>query len=262
MTTWASHLAGIVVLASLTCSGGAAHAQAPDPDLAPLAEELARLRGEIELLDARLEEQRDDRRGQLRALAARKAALELELQKEKLRAQQLGERLGRDRDKKKNATARREHLEGAIVPALTRYAESVRKGIPFRIEERSAELDALRTALESGSISASEALDKVWTWVDAELALARQTGLHPQVIKLGGAEVMSEVARLGLVVLYARTPDGRFAVAQKNGETWSWSLVETPADQERVKVLFTAINQGLDKGFYSLPGALAMGGTP
>lgn len=252
----------LTLMLALACAGAAltapVRARAAEPELSGLAEQLARLRSDLEGLDARLAEQREDRRSQLRALAAQKSAVELELQREELRSQQLQSRLDRTQDRQRTVDTRRAHLVGAISPALTALAAGVRSGPPFHVEERAAPLDALGRELAAGTISASDALGKLWTWVDAEVALARTTGVLPQVVTLGGAEVMADVAHLGLVSLYARTADGRLAVARANGSAWSWDLITVPAEQEQVRALYAALEKDVDKGFFVLPRPLSV----
>ncbi len=250
MNTWSTSFLGCAVLAA--CLVVPRDAVAGEPELAGMAEQLARLRADLEGLDAKLDDQRESRRTQLRALGAQKAAIELELQREELRAQQLGDRLTRTRDRQRAADARRGQLTGAIGPAVDALASGVRSGLPFRIDERVSALDALGKELGAG-LSAGDALGKLWSWVDAEVALARTTGIHPQVVKLGQEEVMADLARVGLVVLYARTADGRLAVARSEGEAWAWSLIEAPAEQEQVRALYAALEKDGDQGFFTLP---------
>lgn len=228
-------------------------ARAAEPELAGLAEQLVRLRGELEGLDARLEDQREARRAQLRGLAAQRSALELELQRESLRAQQLDERLSKAADRRRAADTRRGHLTGALAPALVQLADGVRRDLPFRVDERVAELDSLRQALDAGTLSSADALGKLWTWVDSEVALARTTGLHAQVVRLGEADVMAEVARLGLVIAYARTADGRYAVAAHGPAGWTWSPLTAPAEVAQLDELYKAIAADTDQGYLTLP---------
>jgi hypothetical protein len=246
-----------VVLAALPAASTPRPAEAAEPELAGLAEQLARLRGELEGLDARLEDQREARRAQLRGLVAQRSALELELQREELRAQQLGERVAKAEERRRAADSRRGHLTTALGPALSALADGVRRGLPFRVDERVAELEALRRELDAGSVSSADALGKLWTWVDSEVALARTSGVHPQVVRLGEAEVMADVARLGLVIAYARTADGRVAVAQQGATGWTWAPLTTPAEQAQVSELYKAIAADTDQGFLTLPRPLS-----
>src|SRR5688572_33095420 len=81
-------------------------ARGGDQELDGLAEEVARLRADIETLDTRLEDQKENRRTQLRALAAQKSTLQLEIQREELRAKQLGERAARMQERARTAKER------------------------------------------------------------------------------------------------------------------------------------------------------------
>jgi hypothetical protein len=232
----------------------AAPAGAADPGYDTLAEELARLRGEIEALDARLEDQQDTRRSQLRALAAQKSALELELQREELRHQQLSERLARGQEKSQGGKAKEEALAKAVAKSARQLLPTLDGVLPFQLDERRAELVAIAEGCEAGTLLASAGLDRLWVWVDEELKLARENAVHKQVIKLGDEEVLAEVARLGQVALYFRTPDHRYGLWTQVDGQGRWQTTQNVEVDQKIEALFVALQAGPAKGFFTLPG--------
>lgn len=239
-----------------------ANARAADPGYDTLAEELARLRGEIEALDARLEDQHEARRSQLRTLAAQKSALELELQREELRHQQLSERLARGQEKSQGGKAKEETLAKAVAKAARQLLPTLDGVLPFQLDERRAELLAIAEGCEAGTLLASAGLDRLWVWVDEELKLARENAIHKQVIRLGDEEVLAEVARLGQVALYFRTPDHRYGLWTKADGQGRWQTTTNPEVDQKIEALFVALQAGPAKGFFTLPGqaVVAQGG--
>jgi len=72
---------------------------------------------------------------------------------------------------------------------------------------------------------------------------------------LGGVELLAEVARVGLVALYFRAPDGRVGFAIREGDGWTWQTVDGRADADRIEGLFETLGKGIRTGAFDLPWA-------
>lgn len=238
-------------------------AAAADPGYDALAEELARLRGEIAALDSRIGDEQESRRSQLRALAAQKSALQLELQREELRHQQLSERVQKSQEKSQGNKAKEQVLAQAVAQAAERLLPTLDGALPFQLQERRAELQAIAAGCQDGSLGAATGLERLWAWVDEELKLSRENAVHKQVVRLGDEEVLAEVARVGQVALYFRTPDRRygFATRGQGRDDYRWVIAVDPEVTPKIEALFVALEAGPAKGFFSLPGqAIAVQG--
>jgi hypothetical protein len=229
---------------------------AADPNLDGLAEQVARLRGEIETLDAQLGEHKEARRSELRMFGAQKSTLELEIQREELRAKQLSERLARSKERAKTSVDRQEHLTEAILQAIHPLKQSLENSIPYLLSERSAAFEAIENELSSRTLAPSAALSRLWEWIDEELKLAKENGVHQQPLVIDGEELLVDVGRIGMAALYFRTTDGRVGSAKKANTTWTW-VVETNLEaQNEIQHLIAILEQDAAKGFLVLPSML------
>lgn len=245
-----------VVILAVAFLPRSALASDPTLDLNGLAQQVARLRGEIEVMDARLDEQRESRRTELRGLAVQKSTLEAELQREQVRAKQLADRMARGKERTRAAEERQRHLAGAVRTVVETLKRTVARGIPLSIAERTFELDEIAREVEAGTLPPTAAIDRLWAWVDGELELTRENGIHQQSLALEGEEVLADVAHLGMVALYFRAPGNRFGTARKQGDVWAWELTPAKEDRERIQALFSALEKDVTNGFFVLPGAL------
>ena len=89
----------------------------------------------------------------------------------------------------------------------------------------------------------------------------------PGIIPLDGQEVLADVARVGMVLLYFRAPDGRTGRAVHEREGWRWVAYDasTPSGREQdlqVRALFDALAKQIKGGFFHLPNALVAEVSP
>ncbi|MBH25527.1 MAG: hypothetical protein CMH57_13975 [Myxococcales bacterium] len=242
-------ITALLLTSSLTLTS----ALADDP--AELAKDLSRLRSEVEALNSDIELERDSMRSRLRALSAQKADLELELQRENLRMRQLEDA----RTKRETRIASTSSSEDLLKPSVSKIAaalkERVEAGLPFKTEERLADLERIEEQLERGLIKPSDALSRLWSRYEDELRLTRENGLYKQVVVVDGEEVLADVARLGMVAMYFKTPTGGYGRMVREGAGWVAKPYTRPENAEQVAALFDAFQKNIRVGFFTLPNA-------
>jgi hypothetical protein len=222
-----------------------------------MAERLAALRSEVESLSAQLSEQAQDRQDRIRSLARQKAELEVELQRERTRLQKV--RLSLSERKKQIAE---ELAQGAeLLPLFERQLAEVRshvsKALPFRTSERLAELDKLQDQQRSGLVSPERALMRLWSFLEDEFRMTRESGLFRQTVSLDGVEQLADVIRVGTVALYYRTGDDRVGFARREGEGWAYAEVKSKEERRMVLDLFESFRKQIRVGYFELPNALS-----
>ena len=236
-------------------------AHAAEFDLDRFARQLAELRAEVETLSADIEAKKDEERAALRSMAAQKLDVELAIQREERRLQQLELALAKQKESSELAGERVRGLPVVIQETLASLRTQVRNGLPFRTDERLAALDEIEKQLVDGLIPPQKVASRIWQFIEDELRLTRENGLYQQTIKLGADELLVDVARLGMVAIYFRTTDGRVGYASKAKDGWQWQQVSGPEDAARVAGLFDALKKQIRTGYFELPLALA-GGQP
>lgn len=233
---------------------------APADELAGLARSLVDLRAEVEALTDELEAARRARDEGRRALAARKADLEGELQRERLRVRQIEEATNR---KKAEAAAARE-AEQALLPAFYAAEAQVRAhveaSLPFRREERLAEVTAVRRRLDEGLVTPANALARLWALVEDELRLTGDMGLFRQTVTLDGEERLADVVRLGMVGLYFRAGD-EVGVLHREGDRWVAVALKDPEQRRTLDELFASFGKQIRVGYFRIPNLLPVEGS-
>jgi hypothetical protein len=245
-----------LALAGSPVRGGDGVAE-PDPTDG-LARELVGKRGSVEKLSGELELAKGAEREALRALAQQKADVERRLKA----LEHEREELDRTIAEREAAAAAREAGRKALTPLVARHLDAlaayVKGALPFRTAERVQALEELKRELEAGRTSPEQALSRLWSALEDELRLTRDTGLYRQQLAVDGSPQLVDVAKLGMVLLYVRTLDGRFGFAAPDEKgAWRAVLLTDPAAVARVRHLFEALDGHARQGHFALPHPLA-----
>lgn len=233
-----------------------AAAPAAADSVSGLAEKLSSLRGEVEELSSSLARKDADIRDQLKALSRQKTELELEVKKEQTRIQKVHLSIN---DRRKRVSEEQGH-DAEMAPLFKESLEDVRTyvrgSLPFRTTERLAELDKIAEQHEQGLLSASKALSRLWTFVEDEFRLTRESGLYKQAVEVNGQEHLAEVTRIGMVLLYFQVDDKLVGQAQREGDTWKFVSIDDPDQKKLLLELFESFKKQIRVGLFRLPASL------
>jgi Protein of unknown function (DUF3450) len=221
-----------------------------------LARRLAAMRAEVEQLSSELTSLKTDAQNELRALARQKADLQVELEREKVRIATLRSAL----QKKQSAIAARttsaEDLGPIFESALAGLRAHVERSLPFRRADRLAELDKISEQRKTGVMSYERALSRLWSFVEDELRMTRESGLFRQTVTVDDAEVLADVVRVGMVMLFYRTSDGRVGKTERTAGGWRFVELEDERSRRQIRGLLDSFKKQIRVGYFEIPNAL------
>lgn len=230
-----------------------AAAAAGAQDIQNLAKELSGLRAEVEQLSDQVAAEKGSLQDQLRTYARQKSELALELDRERMRLQKTRMTIAQ----KKDVVDQEKEASQALVPIFEKGAEGLRgyiKGaLPFRVPERLAELQKIEGQLKSGLLTPQQAIARLWTMIEDEQRMTRDSGVFRQTVTIEGEDQLADIVRLGMVALYFKTSDGTVGHAQKTAEGWSYSVLPAPQDVKLVDNLFESFKKQIRVGYFQLP---------
>lgn len=221
-----------------------------------LARKLVRLRAEVEALSEELELKRQTEREQLAGLAQRRAELESERQREDLRLRRLEQALEDHAAEVADIAARDATLKPAVLQAGAELRAHIASGLPFKTEERLSAVDDIVAATERDELPASRAAARLWSLIQDERRLTGESAMHRQVVPLAGGEALADTVRIGMVLLYFATPDGRYGQAVKGKGGWRFELETDRARKQEIAALFGAFEKRVRGGWFDVPVAL------
>lgn len=229
-------------------------------EAADLAQSLIKLRGEVESLNNELELVREEQRTTLGALGQQRAELEAQLNRQELSTRELRERLARHAEEAGSAGVAGDTLKPVLAQALAQLRQYIQSGLPFKTDERLAALAEIETQIANGTLPPHRAANRVWAFYEDEFRITRETGLYKQTVTLGKDQVLADVVKVGSMMLYFKTQDGRMGYARREPAGWRFVVAAEAADQERIALLFDSLGKQIRQGYFELPAALAVGG--
>jgi hypothetical protein len=128
--------------------------------------------------------------------------------------------------------------------------------LPFKVPERMAELERIEKQLEANNLEPEQSVAQLWSMVEDELRLTRESGLYRQTIVLDGEELIADVARIGMVLMYFQPSDGQVGMVMRNETNWEYRLVTDREDRKRILYLFDSLNKHIREGYFELPNPL------
>jgi hypothetical protein len=223
-----------------------------------LATELARLRAEVEELSDRVETKKSEVKAKLQSFARQKSELEMQVRREEVRVAQLKKRHA---ERKAKVAARKKEaklFEPVVEQGAELLIEAIRRGLPFKTRDRIDEVERVVEQMKQDLLTPAVAVARLWERVEDELRLARENGIYSQVIPFAGSEQLVDVARLGMVLMYFRTRDGRYGMVERNRKKdgWRYRLLADREKWQPVAALFDALKKQIRAGFFVLPNAL------
>lgn len=147
--------------------------------------------------------------------------------------------------------SKEDELSNCIISYVGLLREQVNDGIPFRLEKRTAKLDAISNGIDATKpmMDIAEACNQLWSFCKDELRLAVTSEIYRDNIRLAdGREPHAEFVRVGKVILAFMTDDGNDTgiwLTQKDngseGATTGWvkdpSYVPRHTIEKSIKIL-------------------------
>lgn len=239
----------IILILSLIVSYSEAHADSWDS----LVKGLTSNRAEIETLSKEIDSIQREKQADLDQWVMRKTELQAQVEKEKLRQLQLDEKLKRLQSRVKNDSKTDPQAQKKLIHWIASFKSTVKDSIPFAQTERLETLERLEARVKKAHEPMEYILADLWAFIEDELKLASSNEYKIIDIKINNKKRKSEVARLGLMSLFAVTPDGKIYKASKTDNKWVWSDIHSGKEQESVLALVKNLKNKNETGIYQLP---------
>ncbi|MBD3824524.1 MAG: DUF3450 family protein [Epsilonproteobacteria bacterium] len=223
-----------------------------------LAESLMKLRADVEQLDTSISEEKESYRSSIKSLLRQKDDLEAVIAKEELRIKQIEQELSKVRKEIVDASKSTEGLKPILLYAITLLNKNIQDSIDFKKSERLEDLKNIKTQIEQDLVSPQKGLALVWNAYTDALRMTKENGLFKQTITLNGQERLAEVARVGTVMMYFKTPNDEVGYVVKEGNGWGYKEVINKEQKEQILALFDAFKKQIRTGYFTLPNALVM----
>ena len=91
------------------------------------------------------------------------------------------------------------------------------------------------------------------------MKLSRESTLDRTIISLNGKDTLVDLIRVGMVMMFCRTPQGEYGITYQDASTksWEWTLFAPESDEfKAAHTLFERFEQKVLLGFFWVPSKL------
>ncbi len=243
------HIIVLFIIILLVAPLNTVNAQASDK----LAENLIKLRGEVEDLQAELKILKSENKNSLIYLSTRKTELQANVDRKKLQLKQVQIEFEKLQEKVKLLGADSESLIPQVLTLIQGVKNNLKTGVPFKQKERLSVVEEIERSLNARKITSQNAINRLWAFLEDELRLSRENAIYSQTIELNGKNILVEIAKLGTVMLYFKTRDEQYGIAKQSNGNWTYHLIKQQKKKKQVAILFDSLKKQIRQGYFTLP---------
>lgn len=231
-----------------------AKASTKEEAISKLAEKIVQLRTEVENLNTENLARKTELQSELKSLQSRKAQVSAQIQQIELSLKQSQERLKTIKGELSKATVDGDTLSPLLKKEIIQIRKWVESSLPFQKDKRLKEVRDIQDGLDSGFLTGQKALGKLWAFVEDEIRLGRENGVHRQTLVIDGHENLVSVAKLGMVAMFYKTADNKYGFTRKNAQGgFDFVPLKDKESVEQVATLFDGLKKQIRTGQYNIP---------
>ena len=228
---------------------------------ANMAESLMKLRSQVEQLDSSITDKKDSYRASMKSLLRQKDDLESVIAREDLKIKQIKRELTKVKKEIVEGSKNSKGLKPLLSDALELLEENIKDSLPFKTKDRVADITRTKEQIENNLVNPQKGLALTWNAYSDAMRMTKENGLFKQTININGQDRLAEVARLGTMMMYFKTPDNSVGYATKDAKGWYYKEVVSKEEKDQILYLFDSFKKQIRSGYFTLPNAIVMGGT-
>jgi hypothetical protein len=222
-----------------------------------LAEELVKLRAEVERIHEEVDSEKESFKMKFKSLQMQKTELEANIRREETRIQNLKLNLNKAKEENSRKVKDSKNLQPLAIETVENLTNTLKHTLPFKISERESALQELKNLILSDSIAPESALNKIWSFIEDEISLTKTNTIHKQTINIDGEEKLVDVAKIGMMMLFFKTNEDKTGYLKPDRSGYIYSKNE---DEEKLILgLFDSIKKGIRTGYFKIPNKLNTG---
>lgn len=223
-----------------------------------MAESLMKLRADVERLDSTIADKKDDYKASMKSLMRQKDDLESVIAREDLKIKQIKNELTKVQKEIKEAGKNSEGLKPLLMDALNLLSQNVKTALPFKTKERLADINQIIEQIQNDLITPQKALALTWNTYSDYIRMTKENGIFKQTITIDGKERLAEIARVGTMMMFFKTPDETVGMVSKDANGWFYKEAISKTEQEQILNIFDAFRKQIRTGYFTLPNAITM----
>jgi len=252
------HKKSLISLAvSITLFSTSLHAQSDEQ----IVGSIMKLRADVESLYTKIDENKENYKAQMKSIALQSADSEAQINRKSTSIKLADLELQKIKVKIASTSTSNIELKPLLNSSFSLLENSIKDGIPFKVQPRLLSLQKIKADLKEGLITQEKALALLWVSYDDNIRLTKEIGLFKQNIKVDGINVLAQVAKIGSVMMYFSTPNNQVGYVVKDSTGYSYKVATAEEDVKNIVALYDALQKNIRTGYFKLPNALVLKGA-
>lgn len=187
-------------------------------------------------------------------MSLQKGDLNAELNREKIQAEQINAQVTKLKSRLSGTSGEDQMVSETVKKIIATIKSYVEGSLPYKKSERLGDLQKINDLLTNQLLTPQKAMARLWSFVEDEIRLTKESSLSRQNIMLDGKSVLAEVIKIGMLQLYFSTSEGKVGqIVKTNANDWSYVVYSEDEQIELTKKLFASFKKKIRKGYFKLP---------
>ncbi len=218
-----------------------------------ISQELVEVRQQIETLHSEISYEKDSFKDQMRSYSNQKSDLDVRVSRAALNIKDLQRELKKLTDSSRKNDYLHESIAPVLKGAISALRHSISSALPFKLSQRLSALDEIEHRLDNNIISSNKAANQLWAFVEDELMLGKSSGIYNDTLLIDGQDKLVKVLRLGKLVMFYKTHEGRFGVIKNKGGNWQQQRFDDADSIAQLEFLFDSFSKNIRNGQFVMP---------
>lgn len=231
--------------------------QAADQALSTLAAKIVDLRTEVETLNIENNARKEELSGELKSLNARRSQITAQIEQQEMAIKQSQTRLETIKKEIAKGSVDNDTLKPIIEKELKAIKKVVGASIPFQKEKRLTDIQKIEDSLAAGTMNTQKAMGRLWAFIEDEMRLGKENGVHRQTLVIDGQEHLVSIAKLGMAIMFYKTTDNKVGFARRKDDgAYEFVAITDKTQVENVLGLYDGLKKQIRTGEYTIPNVL------
>ena len=227
-----------------------------DP-ISNLAQSLIELRADVETLHQQLDDVKEQYSVRMKSFNGQRTEMEASISREDLKIKQLTSSLKKIQKRIALHSSGSSALKAIALKGIAQLKMELADQLPFKMTERQTQLDDIAKRISNNQMTPEKGLNRVWAIYEDNFRMSHENGIFRQNVTIDSKEYLADVVRLGSLMMYFKTSDGKMGYFAKSAK--AWKIIETSDSDEKeyIASLFDSMKKQIRSGFFVLPNALS-----
>lgn len=215
-----------------------------------------KLRADVETLDSKITQDKDTYKSSMRSLMRQKDDLESVIAREDLKIKQIKQELSKVAKEIKENSKNTKGLKPLLLEALNALETNIKESIPFKTQDRLRDVAKIKEQIATDLVTPQKGLALTWNAYADAIRMTKENGIFKQTITLDNKQRLAEVARIGTMMMFFKTPDDTVGYVSKDDSGYYYKKELNSDAQKQILALFDAFKKQIRSGYFKLPNAL------